>query len=111
MVRWLQAIHPKWADRPFVPRPLPQGGSPEPRAEAGAGCGEWHPCTWDAAPQRSWGGCKGPLASAQSPVSQDQGWRRGSRQAVVGGRYSPGDDRLGLPLHTNAHRDILAFSY
>ena len=54
---------------------------------------------------------KGPLPSTQSPVSQDQAWSQRSWQAVVSGCYSPGDDRLGLPLHTDAHGDILAFSY
>lgn len=53
---------------------------------------------------------KGPVPSARSQISQGQAWEEGSWQVVVS-CYSPGDHWLGLPLHTDAHGNILAFSY
>lgn len=54
---------------------------------------------------------KGPSPSTQSQVSQGQAWSGGSRQVAISGYYSPGDHGFGLPLHTDAHGNILAFSY
>lgn len=54
---------------------------------------------------------KGSIPLHPRPSLTGQAWSRGSWQEAVSGCYSPGNHRLGLPLHTDAHSDVLAFSY
>lgn len=49
------------------------------------------------------------LPSTKADLAWEMVW--GRDQSITGGCYLPGDHRLGLPLHADAHDDILTFSY